>query len=264
MKKNGLRVNTLFVSTLIFVPSLIHPDTIVNLHDLVLPPQVEEDSTSKLMQLPLGLHRIEPPSDSVNRILIAVHDANTHGFEWTLPLQSIDDESTDTFFIRWDSSECPNKMEEEVRKEISSILKSHESVPRLTLIGHGMGGVYLSQFTRNWRSLVRIDVHAIAAPLKGTVGVFSDQDCGETLPKRLPPTIRFFQWRMEPSQHSLFKELSEDPQVVDLDGSLVISLPPVIDDHAVDATRALEIVASRIQAEYLEEIERSKPVETEP
>ena len=126
-----------------------------------------------------------------------------------------------------------------------------------------MGGVYLSQFARNWKSMVRIDAHIIAAPLRGTVGVFSEKECGDILPERLPPTIRFFQWRIAPSQHSMFKELSEDPQEVALDGSLVISLPEVINDNAVDSARALEIVASRIQAEYLEAIEHSEPVETQ-
>lgn len=264
MKKNGLRVNVLFACALIFSPSLLHSETVVNLHDLAIPKQIVDDTPSELMQLPLGLHRIEPPSNSVNRILIAIHDANTLGFEWILPLQSIDDDTTDTFFIRWDSSECPNTTEEEVREGITSLLQSNESVTRFTLIGQGLGGVYLSQLARNWKSLVRIDVHAVAAPLKGTVGVFSEKECGEILPKRLPPTIRFFQWRIIPSQHSLFKELSEDPQVVDLDGSLVISLPSVIDEHVVDTTRALEIVASRIQEEYLEAVEHSELVETEP
>lgn len=264
MKKSWLRVKVLFVATLLFSTGQLFSDTSVNLHDLLVPTENTEDSRSELMELPLGLHRIEPPSSTVNRILIAIHDANTNGFEWTLPLQTMDDESTDTFFIRWDSSDCPKSSDEEVRQDISSLLNSNKSITRVTIVGHGMGGVYLSQFARNWKVLTRLDGHVVAAPLKGTVGVFNDKECGDILPKRLPPTIRFFQWRIVPSQHSVFKDMSEDPQVVDLDGSLVISLPEVIDDNTVDATRALEIVSSRIQAEYLEAIEHAEPTDPQP
>ncbi len=264
MKEHWLRVKALFAATLLFLTSQLFADTMVNLHDLVVPVENLEDSHSELMELPLGLHRIEPPSDAVNRILIAIHDVNTNGFEWTKPLQTLDDESTDTFFIRWDPSECPNKSDAEVRQDISSILNSNESITRVTIVGHGLGGLYLSQFARNWKELTRLDGHVVAAPLKGTVGVFDEKECGDILPKRLPPTIRFFQWRIDPLQHSLFKEMSDDPQVVELDGSLVISLPEAIDDNTVDSTRALEIVASRIQAEYLEAIEHAEPPETQP
>ncbi|MXZ56156.1 MAG: hypothetical protein F4077_07570 [Gammaproteobacteria bacterium] len=264
MKENWLRVKTLLVFALLFSTGQLFSDTLVNLHDLVVPTEKLEDSHSELMELPLGLHRIEPPSATVNRLLIAIHDANTDGFEWTLPLQTMDDEATDTFFIRWDPSECPNPSDEEARQDLSSLLKSNESIKQVTIVGHGMGGVYLSQFARNWKSLIRLDGHVVAAPLKGTVGVFIENECGDILPKRLPPTIRFFQWRIDPLQHSLFKEMSEDPQVVDLDGSLVISLPEAMDDNPLDSAKALEIVASRIQAEYLEAIEHIEPVDTQP
>lgn len=264
MKKSWLRVKVLFVATLLFSTGQLFSDTSVNLHDLLVPTENTEDSRSELMELPLGLHRIEPPSSTVNRILIAIHDANTNGFEWTLPLQTMDDESTDTFFIRWNSNDCPKSSYEEVRQDISSLLNSNKSITRVTIVGHGLGGVYLSQFARNWKALTRLDGHVVAAPLKGTVGVFNDKECGDILPKRLPPTIRFFQWRIDPSQHSVFKDMSDDPQVVDLDGSLVISLPEVIDDNTVDASRALEIVSSRIQAEYLEAIEHAEPTDPQP
>lgn len=264
MRENWLRVKLLFAATLLFSTTQLFSVASVNLHDLEVTTTSTEDSHSALMELPLGLHRIEPPSDAVNRLLIAIHDANTDGFEWTRPLQTMDDESTDTFFVRWDSNDCPNTSDEVVRQDIASLLESNESITRLTIVGHGMGGVYLSQFARNWKALTRLDGHVVAAPLKGTVGVFNDKECGDILPKRLPPTIRLFQWRIVPSQHSLFKEMSEDPQVVDLDGSLVISFPEVIDDNTVDSIRALEIVASRIQAEYLEAIEQSESVETQP
>lgn len=249
---------------LIFCFGLVHPTPSVYLHNLKVPTEIEEDARSELMELPPGIHRIELPSNSVKRILIAIHDAQTTGFEWTVPLQSMDDTFTDTLFVRWDTNECPHASEEEVRAEISKLLNDDASIARITLVGLGMGGVYLSQLARNWKSQTRIDVHTVAAPLNGTVGVFRDQDCGEILPKSLPPTKRFFQWRIEPSLHSIFKEMNEDPQVVDLDGSLVISLPAEIGEDAVDSTKALEIVAERIQAEYLEAVEHSGTVETQP
>ena len=264
MKQFWLRINALVVTTLFFLTGELFSDTLVNLHDLVPFTENAEDAHSELMELPFGLHRIEPQSDTLHRVLIAIHDANTDGFEWTLPLQSMDDESTDTFFLRWDPSECPNTSDNEVIHDISSLLESNESITRVTIVGHGLGGVYLSQLASNWKELTRLDGHTVAAPLQGTVGVFTDKECGEILPKSFPPTIRLYQWRIEPSQHTLFKEMSEDPQIVDLDGSLVVSFPEFIEDKPVDSNRALEMVSSRIQAEYLEAIKHSDPSKTQP
>lgn len=264
MKFSWLSTNASIGISLLFSVFVLHAETNINLHELKAPTDKTTENLSKLMELPHGLHRIEPKSESINRVLIAIHDANSQGFEWILPLQTIDDESTDSYFLRWNPIECPSSSHEEVRKKLMSLLESDEEVSKVTLVGHGLGGVYLSQFVHDWRSLVSIDVHVIAAPLRGTVGVFNEKECGEILPTRLPPTIRYFQWRIKPSQHDQFKELSEDPQVVDLDGSLVISMPEMIAGESVDHTNVLEIVASRIRTERLQSIESSTPKEAIP
>ncbi|MXZ43980.1 MAG: hypothetical protein F4Z01_03245 [Gammaproteobacteria bacterium] len=264
MKFSWLSANVSIAISLLVSTCVLHAETTINLHELEALPDKASENLSELMELPVGIHRIEPKSESINRILIAIHDANSQGFEWILPLQTIDDEHTDSYFLRWNPFECPSNSHEEVRKQLMSLLESDEEVSKVTLVGHGLGGVYLSQFVRDWRSLVSIDAHVIAAPLQGTIGVFNEKECGEILPKRLPPTIRYFQWRIKPSLHAEFKELSEDPQVVDLDGSLVISMPEMIAGESVDHTHALEIVATRISAEHLQTIESSTPAETNP
>ena len=264
MNVNWIRVNVLIAFALLFASSELHAETTVDLHDLVVPTDNSKDSKSALMELSLGLHRIEPQSNNIDRILIAIHDADSSGFEWIRPLQIMDDESTDSFFVRWNPAECPSVSKGDVIKELTSLLESNGSVTRVTLVGHGLGGVYLSQFARDWKSLVPIDVHVIAAPLQGTIGIFNEKECGEILPKRLPPTIRYFQWRIEPSLSNLFKEHSQDPQVIDLDGSLIISLPEKIAGESVDHNHALEIFATRAQAEYLDAQEQSTPIQTNP
>ena len=264
MNVNWNRIKVPIACSLLIVGGLFHAENTVDLHDLVVPADNSKSSKSALMELPLGVHRIEPQSDSIDRIVIAIHDEGSSGFEWIHPLQIMDDESTDSYFLRWNPTECPSASHENVMNELTSILESHDSVSRVTLVGHGLGGVYLSQFARAWKSLVPIDVHVVAAPLQGTIGIFKEKDCGEILPKRLPPTIRYFQWRIRPSLNQLFQAQNEDPQVIDLDGSLVISLPEEIAGKAVDQNHALEIFATRAQAEYLEAIEQSTPVQTNP
>ena len=264
MKSDRLRAKFSIAPILLFSVWVLDADTTINLHELVVPTDKTEDSRSKLMELPLGFHRIEPRSNSVNRILIAIHDDNSLGFEWILPLQTMDDEFTDSFFVRWNPRECPNTSHEDVRKHLSSFLESNDSITKVTLVGHGLGGVYLSLFARDWKSQVPIDVHVVAAPLRGTVGILKEKECGDILPKRLPPTIRFFQWRVASSQSDLIEELSEDPQDVDLEGSLVISLPKMIVGELIDHNHALTVVASRVRAEHLEALERSTPVDVNP
>lgn len=264
MKFNWLRATASIAISLLFSVCVIHAETTVNLHELEVPTDETSENLSELMELPIGIHRIEPMSENIDRILIAIHDANSQGFEWILPLQTIDDENTDSYFLRWNPIECPSASHEEVREQLMSLLESDENVSKVTFVGHGLGGVYLSQFVHDWRSLVSIDVHVIAAPLRGTIGVFNEKECGEILPKRLPPAIRFFQWRIKPSQHDQYKESNEDPQVVDLDGSLVISMPETIAGESVGHTHVLEVVASRIRTERLQSIESSTPAETNP
>lgn len=236
----------------------------INLSNLIAPTGKQKESHSVFMDLPFGLHRVEPKSANINRILIAIHDVNTNGFEWIRPLQLMDDENTESHFVRWNPSECPDTSIKEVSKELESHLESNDSIISVTMVGHGLGGVYLSQFTRDWNSLVPLEVHVVAAPLNGTVGVFKNKDCGEITPRRLPPTIRFFQWRTTTKQNELVEEPAEDPQEVELEGSLVISLPEKISDTAVTHTHALEIVATRIRTAHLEAKERETPTETAP
>lgn len=243
---------------------LVHAQTDIDLNYLIAPTDESDDNQSVLMDLPFGLHRVEPESANIDRILIAIHDTNTTGFEWIRPLQLMDDKSTESHFVRWNPSQCPRASIVEVRKDLESLLESNDSINSVTMVGHGLGGVYLSQFTREWKSLVPIDVHVVAAPLRGTVGVFKEKDCGEIVPQRLPPTIRFFQWRTATRRIELIEEQAEDPQEIELDGSLVISLPEKISDKPVNHVGALEIVATRIQKSHLEAKEHKAPAETSP
>ena len=266
MNKSWSNIAKTFSATSLLASSLLYAQTEVDLHDLVVPATETDVSQSELLELPLGLHRIEPESTTTERILIAIHDENSTGFEWARPLQILDDESTTSYFVRWNPSVCPTTSIESVNTKLTKFLESNESVNKVTIVGLGLGGVYLSQFTRSWKSLVPLDVHVVAAPLQGTLGVFEQEDCGEILPTRLTPTIRFFQWRIAVSQNEAFEKLDEDPQEVEIQGSLVISLPETIAGTPVNQSHALEIVAARVLAEHIEATEQTdaKPIETTP
>lgn len=264
VKSRVQSLKTSITGTLLFVACFVHTETTVDLHKLALPLPDQRSRPSTLMELPLGLHRIESQSKKADRLLVAIHDANSLGFEWIRPLQRMDDDSTDSFFIRWNTKECPKASQQELSKKILSLVDSSHTIDEVTLVGHGLGGVYLSQFARDWKSQVPINVHIVAAPLRGTLGIFNEQDCGEILPKQLPPTIRFFQWRIDSTQYDLYQKMSEDPQEVDLDGSLVIALPEVYIGKTVDPTYALEIVAARLHAARIEVRETVAPDEQNP
>ncbi len=242
----------------------VHAQTDINIHDLIAPNNERNDTQSAFMDLSLGLHRVEPESRNINRILIAIHDGNASGYEWIRPLKLMDDENTETHFVRWDPSDCPDSSIDVVTKELESLLASNDSIIKVTMVGHGLGGVYLAQLTRGWKSLVPLDVHVVAAPLSGEVGVFKEKDCGEIIPQQLPPTIRFFQWRTATQQKEIIEEQPADPQDIELDGSLVISLPEKVSETPVTHARALEIVATRIYAAQLESRQRETPSDTTP
>ena len=63
-------------------------------------------SGKRLMSLGTGLSRIDRTGDST--LLIGVHGYQSEGYEWVLPLQTLDDDTNQVYFFRWDWTRCPS------------------------------------------------------------------------------------------------------------------------------------------------------------
>ena len=97
------------------------------------------DSGKKLMNLDFGIHDLEPNQETKS-IIIAIHGRDSRGFEWIYPLQTIDSEQTKTYFFRWDTTKCPQKIIPLLVKEILAI----KDLKKITILGHSYGGTLSS------------------------------------------------------------------------------------------------------------------------
>lgn len=202
------------------------------------------ESGLQLMQLSFGLHRLEPETEGATSLLIGVHGYQSQGYEWVYPLQTMDDEQTTTYFYRWDFTKCPDQSARDLIQSIKKLLDSDGTTTKLTVVGHSLGGVLVSALIDDWPFEQSTDLHAVAAPLAG-LGSFSEE-CGKFLPDRIPPTIRFLQWRTQHKLDGAYRNLDEDPQIVSLAGSVAVTLPETYRDRRLGHNWAVSWVADRI------------------
>jgi len=74
-----------------------------------------------------------------------------------------------------------------------------------------------------WNAATPLEVHVVASPLLGTSTLKGI--CGYKPIEMLPNNTSLFEWRTQHQLDSAFKDLSEDPQQINIKGSLVTVLP---------------------------------------
>ena len=205
------------------------------------------ESGARLMSLPMGLNALEELTESTDTILVGVHGYGSRGYEWVYPLQTIDNESTSTFFFRWDFTQCPENSADAFVEGLETILKEHPNVSRIITVGHSYGGVFITSLVNEWPFDVASDFHAVAAPLAGMSRLTGS--CEQFLPTKILSHIRLFQWRTQHELDGAFQDLEIDPQVVDIEGSLAVTLPDTYRDRRLGHNWSISWVAEKIAAE---------------
>ena len=200
--------------------------------DASLPPikigDFENDTSVKnlgirLMDLPYGLNSMEPSLDEVQGIFISVHGGNSEGYEWIYPLKKINTKLRHMYFYRWPDNSCFQNSVKRLKDEIISILNKDKSLKKITLIGHSYGGILVTQLLKDLNLTIPIEIHAIASPLLGTSMLNSI--CGYEPISSIPKNSVLYEWRTQHKLDNAYKDLKEDPQRIDLSGSLVTTLP---------------------------------------
>ena len=200
--------------------------------DASLPPikigDFENDTSVKnlgirLMDLPYGLNSMEPSLDEVQEIFISVHGGNSEGYEWIYPLKKINTKLRHMYFYRWPDNSCFQNSVKRLKDEIISILNKDKSLKKITLIGHSYGGILVTQLLKDLNLTIPIEIHAIASPLLGTSMLNSI--CGYEPISSIPKNSVLYEWRTQHKLDNAYKDLKEDPQRIDLSGSLVTTLP---------------------------------------
>jgi pimeloyl-ACP methyl ester carboxylesterase len=173
-------------------------------------------SGKRLMDLDFGLHDLET-NKTGKEILIAIHGRDSRGFEWIYPLQTIDNEATKTYFLRWDTTKCPQQTIPTLIKEISAI----KDIEKITILGHSYGGI-LSSLLLNKIETIETEIHVIAAPLASNE---LKKYCDYTHPTSKNNNISYYQWRTVKKLDNAFSSFDYDPQLIDFEDSKAVRLP---------------------------------------
>ncbi|MCY3627816.1 MAG: alpha/beta hydrolase [Gammaproteobacteria bacterium] len=235
----------LFITLALFV-SMASTAPVVNLYDFELQSS-DERQKSKFDSLPAGLHLIEPPNGDHDTMLVAVHGQTARQDDWIETLKTVDNETTKTYFFRWDTKDCPTESAKELLADVLAIIDKSPKLGRIVFIGRDWGGLVLTQLLSKWQVTIACDVHLVATPLAALDDLFDSNNCEMSLPKRIQPTVRLFHWKVrEVAGDSFFKKFDTDPQELDIDGSLSITLPASYENELITHATSLKWVARRI------------------
>ena len=177
----------------------------------------------RLIDLPYGLNDLEPSADDSQEIFIAVHGGSSEGYEWIHPIRKIDTKQKHMYFYRWPDNGCFQSSAEELVNEIYTLLNQDNSFKKVILMGHSYGGILVTDVLKHWNVVTPLEVHVVASPLLGTTMLKSI--CGYEPIKIIPNNSSLFEWRTQHQLDSAFKDLSVDPQQINIKGSLVTVLP---------------------------------------
>ena len=202
------------------------------------------DAGLKLMSMPVGLHKLELKHRNQETLVILVHGNSSRGYEWVYPMQVIDNETNLITFFRWDDNSCINPSINLLNELIQEKLKKNKNIQNLILFGHSYGGLLVASFMDEWTGELPIEVHTIAAPLKG-LGNLS-LICNYKTPFQVPKNSSLFEWRTIKKLDGAFRNLNYDPQNVEIIGSKVTRLPDRYNNNKLGHNWSISWVADNL------------------
>lgn len=211
----------------------------------------------QLRKLPVGVHSLEKDQENAPVVLIGIHGYCARGYEWIYPFMTLDTENTHTFFFRWNPLDKNSNAREIMLESIDEIVENRQGpLNKIVLLAHSCGGVMAISAMDKLRSDIPFDLHTVASPLNG-LGVFTV--CKPQIPKVVPENVSVHQWRTRRSKDSVYWIFAKDPQVVSIEPSSVVRLPPYYRDVRLGHVRSLSWVAEQL-ADTLSESHETEPI----
>lgn len=210
----------------------------------------------QLKKLPVGVHSLEKDQESAPVVLIGIHGFWVSGYEWIYPFKTLDTENIHTFFFRWKPLGKNSNAREIMLESIDEIVENRQGpLKKIVLLAHSCGGVMAISAMDKLRSDIQFDLHTVASPLNG-LGIFTV--CKPRIPKVVPENVSVHQWRTTRTKDSVYWIFSKDPQVVSIEPSSAVRLPPYYRDVRLGHVRSLSWVAEQLAGTF------SENRETEP
>ena len=223
--------------------TILEDDKQLNLNQLKSIDNVFEAGL-KLMAMPNGLHELELIDNKQKTLVISVHGNNSRGYEWIYPLQVINSETNLITFFRWDDNSCVNPSINILNELIQEKLKENKNIQNVILFGHSYGGLLVASFMEEWTGELPIEIHTIAAPLKG-LGSLS-LICNYKTPVQVPKKSSLFEWRTIKKMDGAFQNLNYYPQNVEIIGSKVTRLPDTYNNNKLGHNWSISWVADNL------------------
>ena len=197
----------------------------------------------KLVSLKKGLHLLEDHPAQMSEVVIAIHGVGTLGYEWVYPLSKLDTKTNIVAFYRWApvSTSCSTDEAEELIKAINNDFSQYS---KIKLIGHSAGGFLVSKILDLIETNQKIEAHVIASPLKGTKPL--NELCGYSPLKNLKENVVLYEWRTQKKLDAVFRLMPFDPQIVEIEGSIVTRLPDKYKNNRLGHNWSISWVADQI------------------
>ena len=195
-----------------------------------------------LQGLPLGLNEIIYDSSTIDTVIISVHGYDSRGYEWVYPVRSMAESKKQTFYYRWDWTQCPESATEGLLLDLKKLLIESSAIRHIIIFGHSYGGVITANLIDDLFGSV--EIHSVAAPLYGHPRL--DKKCPDWPDFEDMELINpFTQWRTQQKQDGAYKHLATNPQEIEISGSNVVQLPDSLNGRRLGHNRSISWVINK-------------------
>ncbi|MCB9700850.1 MAG: alpha/beta hydrolase [Myxococcales bacterium] len=220
-----------------------------------------EKAGSRLMDSPPGLHRLDADAGPKKAAVVAVHGLESKGKEWIDPLLALADNGVELHFFRWNDRQCPDAGARDLTAALRGLVKARPEIERITVLAHSYGGVISTLVAQGEGLGVPVELHIIASPLASVPKLRDICDFAGVPGSAAGAAVSWRQWRTVHSEDGAFKDLEVDPQVVDLPGLEVTSLPATFEGGRLGHNRSITFVTRELDPEI---VEGAPPAKAEP
>ena len=172
-----------------------------------------------------GLNQIKFLESKKDTIFIAVHGYRSDGDEWVYALKKMASSRNQTYYFVNDWNKCPSTISMKLEQGLKRLIYKNSEIKHIVIFGHSYGGIVVTNLI-DVPFPVSVEIHSIAGPLAGTKKL--KILCSNSIKfQEMQMVNSLYEWRTVHKQDGAFKNMQEDPQVIQINNSNIMKLPPV-------------------------------------